>query len=263
VTVTLGGETIAQGSGAAANVTWTWDSTGATPGHYVWTIEAGPSVRPARGSIGPPPAPPPPPPSVGTVTELVVSPAVISPNGDGFADSTTVSYALHVRAAVTAVIQDAGGNVVRTLFASQRESVRQISFPLTVDDLPDGRYNLDVSAVADDGTGGAADASFLVDRTLSVLGVSPSSFTPGAGTITFSFTLAKPAQVTLAVVQNGQPLTTLFSGPLEAGPQSIGWDGGLLSGPAAPGHYDVLVTAVDDVGETAQSAGFDVASAGG
>ena len=69
--------------------------------------------------------------------------------------------------------------------------------------------------------------------------------------------------MTLAVAQNGQTLTTLFSGPLQVGPQSIGWDGGLPAGPAPPGHYDVLVTAVDDVGETAQSAGFDVASVGG
>ena len=260
--MTLGGETIAQGSGAGESVAWTWDSAGAAPGRYVWSIEAGPSVRPAGGSIGPSPAAPPPTPA-GTITDLTVSPALISPNGDGVADSTTVSYSLHARAAVTAVIQDANGNVIRTLFTSQRESARQISFPLTVDDLPDGRYNLDVSAVADDGTGSGADAAFLVDRTLSALGVSPSSFTPGAGTVTFSFALAKPAQVTLAVLQNGQPLTTLFSGPLGVGPQSIGWDGGFPSGPAAPGHYDVLVTAVDDVGETAQSAGFDVASVGG
>jgi hypothetical protein len=261
VTVTSGGETIAQGTGTGTTVSWTWDSSVTSPGGYAWTIDAGPTVRPATGTIGAPTVIPPPP--SGLLTDLAVSPTTVSPNGDGFADTATVTYALHARAAVTAVVQDENGTVVRTLFTSQRQSARQIGFPFVADDLPDGRYTLDVAAIADDGSGAGADATFLVDRTLSGVAVSPTPFTPGSGPITLSFSLAKPAQVTVVVFQNGQPLATLFSGPLDAGQQAVGWDGQLASGPAPPGHYDVGVTAADDVGETSQTAGFDVASAGG
>src|SRR5205823_6744859 len=39
VTVTLGGETVARASGTGPTVSWTWDSSGASPGRYTWTIE--------------------------------------------------------------------------------------------------------------------------------------------------------------------------------------------------------------------------------
>jgi len=262
VTVLLGGETVASRTGTGPAVSWTWDATHAQEGHYTWAIDAGPSVRPAIGSIGPAAAPPPPPPPAGLLTGLAAT-GTISPNGDGFADAGTVSYTLHARAAVTAVIEDAGGNAVRTLFSGQRQSARTITFPLAVDELPDGRYTLDVSAIADDATGAGAEASFLVDRTLSAVSASPSPFTPGSGTLHVAFTLAKPAQVTVAVLQSGQPLATVYSGPFQPGQQGFDWDGNLPGGPAPPGHYDLLVTAGDDVGETAQPAGFDVASPGG
>jgi hypothetical protein len=256
VTLTLGGETIATGSGTGPNVDWTWNSSGATPGRYAWAIEAGPSVRPATGTIGPAPALPPPAPS-GLLTDLAVSPGTISPNGDGFADNASIAYTLHAKAAVTVVIQDASGNVVKTLFSAQQESAHQISFPLAADDLPDGRYNLDVTAVAADGSGGGTDAAFLVDRTLSAVSVT-SPFTPGSGLLHVAFTLAKPAQVTISIVQNGQPLATLLSAPYQPGQQGFDWDGNLPTGPAPAGHYDVVVTAADDVGDSSQSAGFDV-----
>jgi hypothetical protein len=261
VTITLGGEKVAEGSGTGPTVSWTWDSTGAAPGRYTWTIDAGPSVRPAAGTLGAalglPPAPGP------LLSDLAVSPGTISPNGDGFADTATVSYRLGARAAVTAVIQDASGNVVRTLFTSQRQSARPIAFALAVDDLPDGRYNLDVSAVADDGTGLGADAAFLVDRTLASVSASPSPFVPGSGSLRIAFSLAKPAQVTVMIGQFGQPLTTVFSGALEAGQQGVDWDGQLVVGTAPPARYDAVVIVRDDVGETAQSVEFDVAAPGG
>jgi len=69
-TVTLTGPTgfggaLARGNGTA--IDWTWDGAGAPAGRYAWTMEAGPTVRPANGSFklgGSPPSPPvePPPP---------------------------------------------------------------------------------------------------------------------------------------------------------------------------------------------------------
>jgi hypothetical protein len=268
ITIASGGELVARGSGTGPDISWTWDSTGVARGRYTWTMEAGSQVRPASGTIGtgppvapPPPAPPPPPPAP-LVGALGVNPSVISPNGDGFADTGTVSYTLSKKSAVTAVVQDASGQIVKTLFSSQVQSARTISFPLAVDDLSDGQYALNVAATATDGTGGASTFPFLVDRTLSGLTANPSPLAPG-GSITFAFGLAKPAQVTVTVLQNGAPLQVVFEGPLQAGPQAIGWNGQLASGQAPAGHYDVQVVAVDDVGQTAQTAGFDVAAPSG
>jgi hypothetical protein len=203
----------------------------------------------------------PPPPAV--LTGLALTPAAVSPNGDGFGDVATVSYTLGARAAVTAEIKDASGAVVATRFTNQKQSARQIAFPLTVDQLADGTYVLSVRAIAEDGREAAAEVPFLVDRTLSSLTASPSPLSPNGGTIAFSFVLAKPAQVTVTVFQAGVPLAVVFEGLLQPGSQSVPWGGQLSGGPAPAGHYDVVVTAADDIGQLSQSAGFDVASLGG
>jgi N-acetylmuramoyl-L-alanine amidase-like protein len=257
VTITSAGQMVAQGSGTGAAVSWTWDSTTAAPGSYAWTIDAGSTVRPASGTIagGPPPPPPTP-----VLTSLAVAPATISPNGDGYSDTATVSYTLGARAAVTAVIRDATGPIVQTLFESQEQSARPISFALPADQLPDGHYTLSVSAIAGDGRTASADAPFVVDRVLAGLTALPSPFSPNGGTIAFAFTLGKPAQVTITVFQAGVALAVVFDGMLEAGPQSIAWNGQLPAAPLPNGHYDVVVVATDDLGQVTQSAGFDVVS---
>jgi hypothetical protein len=264
VTVTKAGVQVAQGSGFGTSISWTWSSP--RPGaavSYVWTMEAGPSVRPARGVIGRPTGPPPPPPPP-LVQELSVSPVDVSPNGDGYADTTTISYVLGERAQVTAAITDQTGALVATLYQDQWESARRISFDYAPDALPDGRYTLTVSAVTATGRTGSAQAPFSVDRALTGVAAQPPAFSPnGDGiddTITFSYQLARQASVTVQVVQNGTVVASVFAGTLDPGSYSVTWDGQTASGPAPPGHYEVVVTAVDDLAEASQSAGFDVVS---
>ena len=119
-----------------------------------------------------------------------------------------------------------------------------------------------MSARGDDGRTASAQAAVLVDRTLALLAVSPAVFTPGNGaTMAITFTLATAAQVSVQIAQNGQPVAAVFSGQLDAGPQQVTWDGTTPSGPAPPGHYDVLVTVTDQLGDISESTGFDVSSA--
>src|SRR5439155_7130431 len=186
------GSPIARGAGNSLAVSWTWNSLGVAPGRYTWTIEAGPNTRPAQSTIGQ--AQPPPPPPASILTGLTVDPAVISPDGDGIADFTTISYSLGVRSSVTATVTDASGTVVATLFANQLQGAKGQAFPYGAEGLADGTYQLTVSAAAQDGRTGRATATFSVDRTLSGLALATTLLTPnGDGiddTLGISFTLA-------------------------------------------------------------------------
>jgi len=266
ITVSRGGQVVARGSGTGTAISWTWSSAGAPRVPYAWTMAAGPSVRPATGSIGAiapaPPSPPSPPTGAGPaplLSGLTVTPPIVSPNGDGFADAAGISYALGAHAAVTAQVLDASGAVALTLFDAQLESAKTQAFPLAgVESLADGRYTLRVSALADDGRNATLDASLLVDRILSSVIASPSPLTTG-GTITFSFGLARSAQVTVAVQQAATQVATVFQGELQPAAQTFTWDGSTPGGRTPAGRYDLVVTAVDEFGTVSQSAGFDVA----
>lgn len=275
VTVTRGdGSVAARGSGVGTRVAWTWDASSTPPGRYTWTMEAGPDVTPARGILGrarspapPPPPPPPPPPSRPLLSDLAVTPGVVSPNGDGYADTATISYTLSEKSAVTATLSTPDGAVVATLFSDQRQSARRQSFAWPFDGVPDGRYTLAVSARSDSGRTAAQTAEVVVIRTLASVSASPPTFSPdgdGVGdTIAFSFTLAREAHVSIEVRKDGVTLALVFVGVLGPGQQAFLWDGRLPTGTLAAGRYEVAVTAVDAVGTVTQTAAFDVVLGGG
>jgi flagellar hook assembly protein FlgD len=227
-------------------------------------MEAGVSVLPARGVIGG--STPPPPPSA-LVQGLVVSPSVLSPNGDGYGDQGTISYTLTASSAVTATVVDPSGTVVETLFSAQKQSARAISFAWSPGDLPDGHYSLVVAARSGDGRSETASAVFTIDRILSSVAAAPPAISPnGDGiddTLTAGFVLAGPGQVSVTILApDGSTVTTVFAGQLGAGTYSFAWDGHMADGSAAPaGRYQVLVSVADVLGTVTQSAGFDVTSA--
>ena len=252
------GRPAASSTGVGPVVAWTWDSTGFAPGRYTWTMDAGSSVLPARGLIGGSSLPPP----SALVQNLVVTPNVLSPNGDGYADTGTISYTLGARAAVTATVTDANGAAVETLFSGQKQSARAISFSWSPGDVPDGHYSLVISAQADDGRSETHAAPFTIDRILSTVTAMPSSVGPG-GTVAAGFALAGDGQATVTILApDGSTVTTLFQGSLGAGTYSYTWNGLLGDGTVAPvGHYQVLVSIADALGAVTQTAGFDVLAA--
>ena len=251
------GRPVARGAGTSLAVSWTWNSQGAVPGAYSWTIEAGPNTRPAQGTIGKAPPPPPPPPAP-LLAGLTVVPGVLSPDGDGIDDTATISYTLSARASVTATIADSTGAVVATLFAQQMEGARTQAFPYDPSGLADGTYTLTISASGEDGRSALLQASFAVDRTLTGLTLSTQALTPngdGADDVLgIGFTLAVAANVTVQIEQAGALVASVFTGQLPAGPAQVSWDGGT----APTGSYDAVVLVDGPFGLTRHSQPFTI-----
>ena len=63
-----------------------------------------------------------------------------------------------------------------------------------------------------------------------------------------SFQLGTPASVRLRVLRDGAWVATPFSGPLEAGAQSVEWDGAKRVGQARDGAYTAVLEVTDAVG---------------
>jgi N-acetylmuramoyl-L-alanine amidase len=255
---------VARGTGRGATIAWTWDSAGRRGGRYAWTMEAGPATRPAQGALGRAPTPVPPPTTLPLLTGLTLAPPVISPDGDGAGDTMTISYKLAARAAVTAAVADAAtGAVVATLFADQLQGARTQSFPYSAPGLADGNYALTVTAAAEDGRTGRAQASFAIDRTFSGLTLSTATITPnGDGSddsLDVGFTLSAPADVTVQVEQGGLAVAAVFSGPLASGTQHMVWDGTSGGTPVSAGSYVVAVVVHGPFGETRHEAPVTVA----
>ena len=99
-----------------------------------------------------------------------------------------------------------------------------------------------------------AERPFLVDYTLSGLKVT------GAAAPKVGFTLSRPASVTLQIeTKDGAVVAILPPASLEAGTQSVAWDGTTTSGPKAPrGSYVARVIATSTVGTSELSAPFSL-----
>ncbi len=214
------GNVVATGEGIGTDVDWTWDARTVPAGRYLYAIDAGPFVRPATGAV------------TGTSTQAALTalarPAVITPNGDGLRESTVVSYRLREASLVTATVVDSLGTPVTTLFVEQK-SAGSYDFAWDAVGLPDGRYGVVLTARNALGIDTTATLSVVVDRTLIGLSVEPRVFSPnGDGrldTATFQFQLYGPAQVSLIVRRGKRTIGRVFTGPLEAGPQTIEWNG--------------------------------------
>jgi hypothetical protein len=100
------------------------------------------------------------------LTNLTVSPPVISPNGDGIDDVATISYSLSVPATVTATLLDSTGETVSTLFADQLHNAGPQSFEFYGDGVDDGAYTIVLKAKAETGKQASASIGLVVDRTI-------------------------------------------------------------------------------------------------
>jgi N-acetylmuramoyl-L-alanine amidase len=157
VTVTdAAGEAVAAGSGVGTSISWTWDASTAPKGRYFWMIGAGPGVRPATGTLGAK-APP------FKLSDLLANPDVVTPNGDGLDDTSTVSYALTAPAEVTGTLVDETGATVATLFDGFVGAGPQ-SFVFDPAAVPDGTYSIDVTATSEEGVQATASVFVTVTR---------------------------------------------------------------------------------------------------
>jgi hypothetical protein len=247
------GTEVARGAGSGAEVDWSWDSNTAPPGRYSWAIRAG-TARPATGSLrlGGVEAP--------AIEALAAEPEAISPNDDGQADASLVSYRLTAPANVTVQVVDSVGGVVATLV--DRVWIQAGTHSLVVDgaELPDGSYNVVVTARTAAGVELQKVVPLTVNRTLGLVAVAPAAFSPnGDGRrdlLRVTFTLAAAADVRVRILRDGRWVASPLASSLLPGTRRLSWDGMRASGPLRDGAYSAVVEARDAVGAISFAAPF-------
>jgi flagellar hook assembly protein FlgD len=239
------GTQVATGGGFGPRVDWTWDARGVPTGRYSWAIRAGTTLRPATGTLlaggG----------AALTLSSVSASPTTVSPNGDGFGDSTTIRYTLGTPATVTATVLDADGVALATLFSEPKPAGAQ-SFSWLPEALPDGSYTVLISAKTFDSREVASSVPVSVNRTLSFVSAKPAFLSPNgdgrADSLHVAFTLAVDADVTVTVRAGPLVTATLLAGRFGAGAQSVDWNGTIAGVPVPDGTYETVVEATTTLG---------------
>ena len=244
------GNRIASGAGTSAAVDWTWDASAAPVGTYSWVIEAGATVRAARGSIGKA--------AVLSLTRVAAMPPVVSPNGDAHDDVGGVSFVLGAPATVTASLLDASGTTVATLPSEPRPAGEQrLSF--SAEALPDGAYTIVLRAR--NGTEVSAQAPVTINRTLGYVGADRVFSPNGDGrfdTIELGFFLARPANVQVRILRGDRWVANVVKGQFAESGHPVFWGGKKPHGRLRDGDYEVEVIATNELGSASQRAPFTV-----
>ena len=241
-----GGTEIARGSGTTTAVDWAWDSTGAVPGSYSWSLSAG-AARPATGvlRVGSGAAP------LG-IEGVSADPEAISPNSDGQADTALLSYRLTTAANVTVEVADSIGGVVATIVDRVWTRAGQHTAVVEGTALPDGSYNVVLTARTAVGAEVQRLVPLTVSRTLGFVAATPAVFSPnGDGRrdrLVVTFSLVAAADVRVRVVRDGRWVASPFAASLSPGAQRLVWSGARSSGPLRDGSYVAVVEARDAVG---------------
>ena len=242
------GVELGRGEGTGSAVDWTWLPSGPVPAGTQWRIET-PDATPAAGTLA------------ATATALRLSgasavPSSISPNGDGQADTATVSFTLSADANVAVTLLDATGATVAQVEPKQWRRAGPRTATVAATGLADGAYVVRITANATGGRQATLDVPLTVVRTIGRVTLDPPALTPngdGRGDVlTASIPLAAPAQLTVRILRDGRWVATPFAGAVEAGTQMVTWDGRKRLGKALEGGYTLSVEAVDASGGTAK-----------
>jgi hypothetical protein len=241
------GAEVARGTGTGTAVDWTWDSGGLGASSYRWTISAG-SARPATGALraggGTAPV---------AIEALVAEPEAISPNGDGQADTTTLTYRITASANVTVEVTDAIGGAVATVVDRVWTPAGQHTVELDGEALADGIYNVVVTARTASGISVQKVIPLSVNRTLGLVSVAPVAFSPNADgrrdRLALTFALAAPADVRIRIEREGRWVASPLLASYPVGIQRFVWDGIRTAGLIRDGEYTAVVEATSGVGQ--------------
>ena len=233
-------------SGKGPAVDWTWDASLVKGTGIRWRIEVA-GATPAAGVFGKP--------TTGgplAITNLVASPPAISPNGDGNADTTTITYTTSAAATVSATLLDATGAAVAELVPPTLQVAGPNGFPFDGLEQPDGIYRVVLTATDAKGATVTAELEIVLTRTLGSASLSPPLFSPNgdgkADALRIGFVLAAPATVRVRVLRDDKWVATLANSAFPAGKQTIMWDGTKRVGVAPDGEYAAVIEATDGVG---------------
>jgi flagellar hook assembly protein FlgD len=242
------GNELGRGEGTGAAVDWAWLPSAPVPAGTQWRIES-PGATPASGTLA----------ATSTALQLTGATAVpssVSPNGDGQADSTTVSFTLSADANVAVTLLDASGTTVGQAEAKRWRRAGPRTVVVSANGLADGAYVVRIAANATGGREATVDVPLTVVRTIGRVMLDPPAMTPngdGHGDVlSVSIPLAAPAELTVRILRDGRWVATPFTGEVEAGTQTVTWDGRKRLGRAREGGYTVSVEALDVSGATAR-----------
>jgi spore germination protein YaaH/flagellar hook assembly protein FlgD len=244
----------ASGTGATAALTWAGtDKSGARvpDGRYTVTLagydDAGnPALRTWGVTVD----------TVGPAAAPKSTPRVFSPNGDGAADTTVLSWSANEKGSGTARIYR-GTTIVRswTITSLAKWSTRWNGRTASGTAVGDGRYTFKVSLKDAAGNRSSVSTPVIVDRTARSLRWSRDFF-PQDGdsllpTAALTWRQTRPATTTLALYDaNGTLVRTVWSRRVQAaGTRGWTWNGRLSDGTVAPqGRYSARLTVRSTLG---------------
>ena len=201
------------------------------------------------------------------VLSPAVTPAAFSPNGDGYADTAAISYTTTEPTEQSVTILDSTNAAIKTLVpwtAQLPAGPQSVTWDgryydkttATNQPVPDGTYTVRIQARDFAARVTTVTLPVTVNRVLSGLGRSLSTFSPNgdgrSDTTAISYTLSGAAAVTVSIEQlDGTPVRTVQAETAqEAGTYTgVIWDGTDDAAATMPdGKYMIRVSAVNSVG---------------
>ena len=175
---------------------------------------------------------------------------VLSPNGDGAADTEAFSYKVVRPSTVSASLEGPGGARIPLDSGRRDPGVYKFTWSGTnADGSPaaEGKWTFSVAASDDQGRQSAAERQFSLNTTLGFV-----SARAAGRRVTATFKLARPARVATRIeTPGGAIVRTLPGRSLEAGTATVSWRG-------RPGKYVLSVTATNEIGSVEQTAPFSL-----
>ena len=192
---------------------------------------------------------------------------VVSPNGDGVAETQKLSYKIVRRSTLTATLTAPDGTIAWQESGGREPGIYDVLFPPVPPPPPEGqpvpppteptppsegRWTFTVSATDDQGLSSTTTRRFAVNSTLAALRVAPALVVvrKAGWKAEFRWSQARAARVKVTVeTPEGIVVRTVSNGPLQPGQQTVAWDG--LAGnrkPVAGGRYFARVTATNELG---------------
>jgi len=154
---------------------------------------------------------------------------VVSPNGDGVDETQRLSYKVVAPSAVTATLSAPDGTQPFVETAERTPGTYQVPFPPT-EAVPEGRWELQVSATDDQARPSTARQSFTVNNTIGFVQLSRRGFVAREGGRPFvqaGVTLTRPARLTVSVETKtgGVHVATIAQRRAEKGRFLVQWNG--------------------------------------
>jgi exopolysaccharide biosynthesis protein len=194
--------------------------------------------------------------------------AVVSPNGDGVAETQELSFKIVRLSTTTTTLTAPDGSIAWQEADVQREpGTYDVAFPPPPPPPPEGtpppepttplppaegRWTLTVSALDDQGLTSTTTRRFAVNSTLGTLRVTPARVVvrPTGGKAEIRWAQARLARVKATIeTPEGIVVRAVTATTLQPGEQVVTWDGrGRNRKPVAGGRYVARVTATNELG---------------